>query len=638
MFWLNFFYFFLAIFFAWYVPGRVILGKKSGYSPVSTLVISVLLGLVMWNWQAYLFGYLKVRAFTYIYLFIFIILFFYRHKISFPKIKNIILSLDLICVFIILLGTLSQNIMTWGSGLKYNDGIRFYQINKLDGIMHLAYIQSTALALPPLEPGLSGSIINNYHYWSNLTLGELHRVFNLPIINLFFQYSNFFLSLFLGLSAYVFVLETFKLKIVARWFCFFLLLGGDFGYLLMGFFHKKLSFQIPALDPSAYFLQNPPRAYSVLILFAGLTVFFAWLKKKDLKSGFIWSLIFGCLVGFKIYTGILLLISLGTITLFLVIKKNFAIIPFFLLTLFFSALVFLPNNLNSGGLFWAPLAWPLNFLTQEKVNLGEWELRRLTYLADHNFKRVVQMNIMIVLFFFVSQFGLKIVAVFAYKKIREMLKWPEILFFYSGIFISFFLGLFYLQKSGGYNIFNFFASGGIYLSLLASLFFGLIYSPKHKIYYFIITLFIVSLYLPRTIYVNFVALRNYLHNTDSFIISWREIDALNYLKFKTSEKAVVLVDNRNSFDRETPYVAFFSGRKMFLSGQGELRAHEINLTEREKQVNDIFNSTDFGQAKILLMSAKINYLYLYEGNNLPKSLILFPTVFKNNKIRILKVI
>ena len=59
--------FILSIFLAFYIPGRVILGKISKNTAwnFEKLIISLVVGMVLWAYQAIIFGYLGIRWLSY---------------------------------------------------------------------------------------------------------------------------------------------------------------------------------------------------------------------------------------------------------------------------------------------------------------------------------------------------------------------------------------------------------------------------------------------------------------------------------------------------------------------------------------------------------------------------------------------
>lgn len=188
--------FLFALYCSFYLPGLLITNKLK--LPLGLhILISFVLGMVLWGFQGYIFGYLGLRFMTYGYLLLTVILAFRLHLITLKPWKEALrfIRSNLFLSSFITLGVIGQMILVFGSGLLYKEGVRFYGVNGVDGVMHLAFIRSIVDYFPPVEPGAYGHPITNYHYWSDLILAELVRIWHLPISHTFFSiYSTFYLS------------------------------------------------------------------------------------------------------------------------------------------------------------------------------------------------------------------------------------------------------------------------------------------------------------------------------------------------------------------------------------------------------------------------------------------------------------
>ncbi len=67
IFWIQFFYYFVVVFIAYYIPGSLLL-RKVILPWIFKISVSVTLGMVLLAYQGYLFGILHIRYLTYIYL------------------------------------------------------------------------------------------------------------------------------------------------------------------------------------------------------------------------------------------------------------------------------------------------------------------------------------------------------------------------------------------------------------------------------------------------------------------------------------------------------------------------------------------------------------------------------------------
>src|SRR6185312_16729686 len=75
-------YFLLALFLSCFIPGNLFL-KKIKLGNLQHFVLSMGLGIVLWGWQGYLFGYLHIRWMSYIYPLVFLLLWIRSTKFSF---------------------------------------------------------------------------------------------------------------------------------------------------------------------------------------------------------------------------------------------------------------------------------------------------------------------------------------------------------------------------------------------------------------------------------------------------------------------------------------------------------------------------------------------------------------------------
>lgn len=254
--------FYLAIFFAWFIPGMTILHKENISFPHKTVVASIL-GLVLWAWQGYLFGYLHIRWASYLYLLL-TCFFFIRYRvyrvISLRKITW--QKKDVFAVLMILIGATVQTLPYIRSGFMTSQGMLFTVYNQTDHYWHASMINELVQRFPPFEPGMFGILKYNYHYCFNLTTAELVRVFHLPLLPTQFPGMYVFGSISLGLMLLVLGRSVFPSSSFSYWLLFFFYFGGDASYWITFIMQKKIDFGVPSLiEDGAFFMDNPPRAF-----------------------------------------------------------------------------------------------------------------------------------------------------------------------------------------------------------------------------------------------------------------------------------------------------------------------------------------------------------------------------------------
>lgn len=630
-FWVYAVLFFLISFVVFFIPGYIVVKRYVLLSPLTIFLLSVVLGVVFWGVQGYLFGFLQLRFLTYAYVLLaFSILFYQRYQV-FNFLKRVVLevrSLDKISGLLLLLGVILQIFPMVASGMRYFDGIRFYHVNATDGVMHLSYIQSIIRSFPPQEPGAVGLPLINYHYWSDLVIAELSRVFTLPVNHLFFQYIPLLISTITGLLL-IQVIKTWKGSVlVIRYALFLFFFVGDGGYLIYLLLHHTLAFHTPAIDNGLSQFLNMPHVFAKMIFIAGLIPLHLFITSKKNSYGLLTVLFFATLVGFKVYYGLFAALGFSLVVAVFFLKallsnfkkrKSFTVlfktikeqrIPLILLITFavISSLIYFPANSGSGGLFYSPLEWPKIFLGEEALNFREWWLRQQVYVAAGNTRNVLIFNALALIIAAICIHGTRLLGLLPTKLLLKTLKLEGALFFIPGIILFTFLGFFTLQKSGLFNVFNFFIVSLIGLSFFAAFRLADITQKKSVLAKAFLILFIV-ISVPRTGYeiYNFV---NLYSEGKYQLISNDEIVALKYLRENTKKESVVQSHPGNSIDSITPYVSYFSDRPTYFTGGGLLETHNQPTERRKKRLNAIFKEPNVTEFATSMRNTKVNYVYL----------------------------
>lgn len=642
-FWLNFFYFGLIMIFEFFFPGDLILGKFKTNIFIR-FVLGVVLGFVMWAWQGYIFGYLGIRNLSYLYLLTVIILWIkYRYKFFIKQLREQPFNfkrIDLVTLGILAVGIVIQNLPMWGNGLLFvNKGMYFCCGNQLDNFFHFALTQNIVFNFPPLEPGMSGALVKNYHYWFNLALADLVRVFHLPLLPTLFQYSSFFLSVFYGLTLIVLSQFLNLKKVFTRTLLFFSFFGADAIFVLL-LIVRRLGYwnDVSSLEDGLSFLINPPRASSMVIAIAGLAALVWWYKKRNWQIGAAAVFILATTIGFKIYTALFLGIGLTVLIIYELFKRDWQKV--LILSLFYplSLIIYLPANSQSGGLFYAPMFFANNFIVQPAFGLIRWEMARQIYFDHKSWLRVWQYEIIFSLVTIFSLFGTKMVAFFQPLKSIRRLPYALIIILASGIIGCLFLGFNTLQKSGGANTFNFLVSAWLFMSIPAALAVDHWYHKSNRTVKIILISALIILTIPRIITDLYQNISSY-HKFGYLFVTNNELSLYGYLRNSTDKNSLVLVDINHGNDQESPLVYAFTLRPMFLSGKGILDSHNQDTAKRFKIKFTIFKSNDPVLVADNLLSSKIDYLLLWESNKLAatESAMFTQTVLKNPAGAILKV-
>lgn len=139
-FWFYLLLFFLFIFFAFYIPGNILL-RQLQLPFFQTMVIGVGIGVVLWGVQGVIFGYLGLRWLSYVYLLVTFLLWLrtYGRRGTFDLIQHFKgWKPDFLLTALVLAGSFLQLTIIWFNGFLYPDGLYFCCGNPSDNLFHLA--------------------------------------------------------------------------------------------------------------------------------------------------------------------------------------------------------------------------------------------------------------------------------------------------------------------------------------------------------------------------------------------------------------------------------------------------------------------------------------------------------------------
>ncbi len=637
------------IFITFYVPGFFITRYLLVKNHILRFFLSNVFGLVLWGIQGYIFGYLNLRFLSVVYCMASIGVFlFYSNEI-----KEEVLSMfgyfskkNVGYIAMILFGSTAQMTAIFTSGFKISEGIKFFGNNAQDGIAHLAYIQSIMNNFPPREPGLYGTLIHNYHFWTDMVLANLAMVWHIPVIHLFFHLFPILIAVLTGIACVLLVIELGGTRKMAYWFLFLIYFASDAAYSVLLMLGKTVGFYTPAIDSGVLQFLNMPHVVAKLLFIASLITLCLWIKKKQTRWLVTSSVLFAVLFGFKIYFGIFAAIGLSCYVLFEIIKSsikarhfkiNFQLVLCYLLFIILSLAIFLPNNYGSGGFVYVYLEWPRSLLGVGSIDWREWWLRRQVYEAAHNYRNLFVLDFISVVIAFISIYGTRLLGFFITRRLAKFFGASLMIFFLPGLVVFHVLGLFTIQSSGGVNVFNFFSVSSFVLSLFAAFLLSRISFKKFGLIF--LALFVI-LTIPRSLYEIWNGIIS-INSNDYRIISNNELHALEFIKRNSNSNEVVQPSPYNSWDSQTPYVSFFSGRYTYLSGVSLLSTHNVKTDERKSELEAIFQSTEIVDFQTKIKQRGITYIYLLKN---PEQALRFKIdqaylkkVYENNTAIVYKV-
>ena len=386
------------------------------------------------------------------------------------------------------------------------------------------------------------------------------------------------------------------------------------------------------------FIDGPGRGYAIIIAFAAFYLLFIHKEKMSRKLIVVTGLLLGSLFMFNIYIGIPFMFGLFCLSFANSLRRQFSALWVFIIACVLSLIQFLPFNLSSGGLFLLPVEIPRQFIAQSHFNLSYIDQRWSIYMAHRNYLRLIEYGVLMTIAYVMAQFGIKILGLLPFKKTVKVLGGNFYLFLNAIVLLSFILGLFFFQKVGGANIWEFFMAASAILAITTSLNIAL-HLPKSKKVVYLIILFIIVFTIPRWLdsVVKYFQL-DYLsgfHGVESL-----EMESYNYLKDKTPENSLILLVNQKNYVTHSSIASIFSQRNLFLSGGGgEGSQGNLEIASRIRDVKIIKISLNAKIVETILKKDKINYIQVYEPFVLPvasKSSSLRP-VFSNGAEVLYKV-
>lgn len=613
--------------------------EKEGGIPFKAIpVVSIIVGITLWTWQAYVFGSLHIRWASYIYLIIFLAFFAKNYLRSF---KKIVLpsfgSLDPVLIFLGIIGVLAQTFQYYDFGLKTKQGVIITSYNSADHIWHASLVRELITRFPLNEPGLAGVPLKDYHYWFNLCTADLIRVFHLPILQTQFIGMYLLASILLGFIGYFLAKSLYDNKTFLRLFLFFLFFAGDASMWVLLIFRGNFDLTLSSIvNNAAKFIDSPAYSYSMIVALACLYLAFLFRKEASKRYIMLMALMFGSLFEFKVYTAIVFLAGLGLLALLELLKKRTSILFTFILSCILGAIIFLPGLSSASELFYLPFAMPRDFLTQKIFGLLDWQLRWQIYADHNNYLRLYEYGIFMSIIYCVCQFGIQLVGVLPTRNVRRILGFEKLLPLYAIILTAFIIGLQFYQAIGGANIWEFFLPAEIILSLLTALIIATYLEGKSKVLRWLIFASLFIIIIPRWAATVSEGIKTeYLSGfhglTNAEYVSYQYIE--NNIPYS---QAVLAINNK--YVAQASLLKVITGRDFYLSGEGARQQKTPEIIKRENIVKQI-KSGKLQNESPLLKKAGVYYIYI-AGNTdfLPLPDATYQVIFHNNAATIIKLL
>ena len=629
-------------FFIFYFPGLAIL-KKLNLSPPVKFVLAWPVGISLFTLTAFILGYF--HFWWGLFVLPIVGLYVVRKDLNLPRLSWV--TGNKITLTLITLGSLSWLATTVKNGLTYDFGLGFWGAHGHDAIWHLSVIESAKKGLPLENPIFAGEVLRNYHFFYDLLLAGISNLTNLQAIDLYFRYFPILLSILIGSVVYILANVWFKSKLAANLAIFFIYFGGSFGWIVSYFKNRTLGGEslFWAQQGISTFI-NPPFAISILLFLTGLFLFNKLVSQKQYPVANIIPLIlvWGVLIEFKAYGGLLVLGALSIVTIFELSKRNLNFLKISLPTGLLSLLVFLPNNLNSTSLLVFSPFWLIHSMIESPDRVGWYRLQLAKMAGEQggNWFKFFAAEIIGFSIFILGNLGTRVVGIAAFKKILPLNSFK--LFIGSFLTASSIIPLLFIQKGSSFNIIQFFYYFLVVFSFLAAYSLAILIT-KNKRIGLLVTAAMVLLTLPTT----WDSLHHYIPVRPPSRISTEEVEALNFLKDQENGIVVTFYDKRlrERFTEPVPlfaydstaYVSAYSGKREFISDTVNLEILGVDYKGRLQVTRDILAVREPDQINKLLKENNIKYIYAPKVFNFSPDAerLKVKIIFENSEVKIFKV-
>lgn len=640
----TFLFIFIIFFVTYWIPGFLLL-RWTKIDTRQSALLAVPLGIAAWGWQGWIFGWLHLPLGAYVYIGIFLALFiraYIQEKNLFSSIYESLRTIwsDRLSVSILVLGVASQTLILWNVLQPLNNTWTSCCGDPNDNIWYASITRSINESFPPQYPGITGQTLHNYHYWSNLIIADITRVFQTDQVLLQFRYSGLLLSMTLGMILISFSTLFFSKPIFRRWLLFLFYFGGDLIYMLPMIQKHIFTFPGSSLEDGVRFLSNPPRSYAVILALVWLTLYSSWRSKIDTKRMIVLALLLASTIGFKVYVAFFLLAGLGVLALYDLSRKNYETFMLMVMSCIASAFVYLPVNSQAGGLYFVGFWRFENFVSQPGFDLLRLEMARMIFYDDHKYIKAGIFDLLFITIYTVCIFGTKLIGLVPIPKRKA--RFPVFLhiLLVTGLVTHFGIGAFFQQSTGGSNTFNFHVNVFLFLSLYAALVLTQLHELLEKKWpvYLCISAAYIFLTIPRASYELSAHIQRVRNLYPALSPETQQI--VDYLTLTPNDTMIAVAAKNIGDDEKGPFMYWYTNRHQYLSAPNLLKQFGADTFDRERNIQIFTHPSAFpSMVRKLLRSEGIDYLVVDTGRAMEatKSSYWLTPVLQTEPLTLMKV-
>lgn len=548
---------------------------------------------------------------------------------------------NIIIVIVFALGIFGQLAVIAPSGILSNGDVLFWSAHGHDAPWHIAIMNQINNGWPFNNPIFAGEKLLNYHFFSDIAPAIFSKYTPLNDFDSYFRVFPFIYSLFLGASTFFLVKRLTNSSTAAIWALIFTYFAGSFGYLI-----GKGESVFWGTQPQSS-SGNPPQIISDFLVLSALYFLKLFLDNKKSKTlFFICTLIFGTITVFKVYAGVVLFGALGFASVWEFIKyKDYKLMLLTIASGTLAAFLYLPNTSGSSSFLIFEPWWYIRTMIVEpsRLNLLDWELRRQTYIFEHNWKRVIFLEAAGFAIFFFGNLGMRFIGLWDFiKTTKDSYKNTFNLVFILTISLSIILPLLFLQKGVASNTGQFLQ----YYILLFGILAGISTAKITSKYTLLIPLIIV-LMVPTQVKL----LKEFYGRAAFAKISAAEIEALDFIKDNTKKTDTILTPPYNQYlDTkeitpniwdwfDTSYVSALSSRITYMDDYEQLDIMGYRYSERLEVKKQIFESLNTETVKDNLKKTNTDILYFPKlvSPKIDLTSIGVTRMFENQEVEVWKI-
>ncbi len=616
--------FVLVSFFCFTLPGVFLLKKASfKISPWESLFFGTVAGLIFFTLLSYLGIVLKLNFLAVPFAILLDILGLKELRDIFSHLTLPSTNRKLLLSLLFALGIIGQLLVIAPSGRFVNGDLVFWSAHGHDGMWHISLMEEMKKGFPLQNPVFAGERLVNYHFFSDIAPTIFSQYFRFSNLDLYFRFFPFIYSLLLGSLAYFLGKKIGGSFSTGVWATIFTYFAGSFGFIVTWIQSRTIGgesiFWATQIQSS---IGNPPQIAAFIIVLTFLFFFIHFLEnQKGTLKLLVLAMIAGSLIVFKVYGGIVLLGSLGIVGGWQLLKeRRVHILILTTLSGLLSAILYLPNSTGSVGfLIWEPW-WYIRTMVviPGRLNLLDWELRRQTYLAEHNLKRVAQLEGTSFFIFLFGNLGLRFIGlVDVAKYVTSIFKNYLHLLLILILLSSFILPMLFLQKGVASNSIQFMQYFLLLMGIIAGIAWGKFTLKFKSSIQIALGFLIILLAVPTQVGLIY----GFYSRPPYAKIDSPEQSALTFLRKNTSENSVVVTPPYNKYLDlhtstppiwawfDTAYVSALSSRRTFLSDTEQVDIMGYKFNDRLDIEKQLFEETDPINFDKILRDNKISYLY-----------------------------